>query len=157
CWTRNSVDRFILSELEKRGLRPAAEADRATLIRRLAFDLIGLPPTPKEVDDYVADGRSDAYERQVDRLLASPHSGERWGRHWLDLVRYVETSGHEFDYDIPFAWRYRDFVIRALNADVPYDRFVVEHIAGDLLEKPRIDPSNGQNESILGTTFYWFN
>src|SRR5262249_10368379 len=88
--------------------------------------------------------------------LASPLYGERWARHWLDLVRYVETSGHEFDYDIPFAWRYRDYVIRALNTDVPYDQFVIEHTAGDLLPEPRIGPSSGSNESIIGTSFFWF-
>ena len=97
----------------------------------------------------------DAYERLVDRLLASPHYGERWARHWLDLVRYAETAGHEFDYDIVNAFRYRDYVIRAFNADLPYDQFVVEQIAGDLLENPRRHPVDGFNESIIGTGFYF--
>ena len=123
------------------------------MIRRLSFDLIGLPPTPAEVEAFLADQRPDAYERLVDRLLASPHYGERWGRHWLDLVRYAETAGHEFDYDIPNALLYRDYVIRALNADVPYDRFVAEHLAGDLLDDPRRHPVERFNESIIATGF----
>ena len=110
--------------MEEHGLAPAPEADRRTLIRRLTFDLTGLPPTPGEIDAFLADRSPDAYERLVDRLLASPHYGERWGRHWLDLVRFAETAGHEFDYDIPNAFRYRDYVIRAFNADLPYDQFV---------------------------------
>ena len=154
AWPINAVDRFLLAKLEARGLKPAVEADRRTLIRRLTFDLIGLPPRPEEVDAFVVDDSPDAYERLVDRLLASPHYGERWGRHWLDLVRFSETSGHEFDYDIPLAYRYRDYVIRAFNADVPYDRFVVEHLAGDLLPEPRRDPTTGTNESVLGTGFF---
>ena len=132
--------------------RPTAR----TLIRRLTFDLIGLPPTPDEVEAFVDDPAPDAYEKLVDRLLASPHYGERWARHWLDLVRFAETSGHEFDYDIPLAYRYRDYVIRAFNADVPYDQFVVEHVAGDLLPEPRRDPATGTNESALGTGFFRF-
>ena len=128
---------------------------KRTLIRRLSFDLTGLPPTPGEVAAFLADPSPGAYERLVDRLLASPHYGERWARHWLDLVRYAETAGHEFDYDIPNAFRYRDYVIRAFNADLPYDQFVVEHIAGDLLDEPRRHPAEGFNESILGTGFYF--
>jgi hypothetical protein len=124
-------------------------------LRRLYFDLIGLPPTPEEVEAFVGDGDPQALERVVDRLLDSAHFGERWGRHWLDLVRYAESRGHEFDYDVPGAWHYRDYVIRALNADVPYDQFVVEHIAGDLLPQPRMNPEESFNESILGAGF-WF-
>jgi hypothetical protein len=154
-WPRNPIDRFILAVLEQHGLTPAVEADRRTLIRRLSFDLTGLPPAPAEVSAFVADTAPGAYERLVDRLLASPHYGERWARHWLDLVRYAETAGHEFDYDIPNAFRYRDYVIRAFNADLPYDRFVVEQIAGDLLEEPRRHPSQGFNESVIGTGFYF--
>ena len=154
AWSDNPVDRFLLAKLEAKGLKPAPEADRRTLIRRLTFDLIGLPPKPDEVESFVNDPAPDAFAKLVDRLLASPHYGERWGRHWLDLVRFAETSGHEFDYEIPLAYRYRDYVIRAFNADLPYDRFVVEHLAGDLLPEPRRDPVTGTNESILGTGFY---
>ncbi len=154
AWPINAVDRFLLAKLEAKGLKPAGEADRATLIRRLTFDLTGLPPRPPEVDAFVNDPAPDAYEKLVERLLASPHYGERWARHWLDLVRFAETSGHEFDYDIPLAYRYRDYVIRALNADVPYNRLVVEHVAGDLLPDPRRDPDTGTNESVLGTGFF---
>jgi len=154
AWPIQPLDRFLLARLETRGFKPAAEADRRTLIRRLSFDLTGLPPKPGEVEAFVADPAADAYERLVERLLASPHYGERWARHWLDLVRFSETSGHEFDYDIPNAFRYRDYAIRAFNADLPYDRFVVEHVAGDLLPDPRRDPASGTNESVLGTGFF---
>ena len=153
AWPRGAIDRFILAKLEAAGLQPAVEADRATLIRRLSFDLIGLPPTPDEVAAFVADDQPGATARVVDRLLASPHFGERWGRHWLDLMRYAESRGHEFDNDTPNAFQYRDYVIRALNADVPYDRFVAEHIAGDLLDEPRLGVDGG-NESVLGTGFW---
>ena len=155
AWPRGPVDRFILAKLEAKNLSPAPPADKRTLLRRVTFDLIGLPPTPAEIDAFLKGDASDAYEKVVDRLLASPQFGERWGRHWLDLVRYAETRGHEFDYPIPDAYQYRDYVIRALNADVPYDQFVTEQVAGDLLEKPRLNPTEGFNESILGTGF-WF-
>src|SRR5262249_28094818 len=122
---------------------------------RLTCDLTGLPPTPEEIDDFLDDKRPGAYERLVDRLLASPAYGERWGRHWLDLVRFAETSGHEVDGDIPRAAGYRDYGIRALNDDLPYDRFVVEPIAGDLLPSPRRHPLTRANESIAATGF-WF-
>ena len=112
-WARNPIDRFIQSALAEHGLTESPEADRRTLIRRLNFDLLGLPPTPSEVAAFVADPEPDAYEWLVDRLLASQHYGERWGRHWLDLVRFAETAGHEFDYDIVNAFGYRDYVIRA--------------------------------------------
>ncbi len=156
AWPINAVDRFLLAKLEAKGLKPAGEADRATLIRRLTFDLTGLPPKAAEIEAFVNDTTPDAYEKLVERLLASPHYGERWARHWLDLVRFAETSGHEFDYDIPLAYRYRDYVIRAFNADVPYNQLVVEHVAGDLLPDPRRDPSTGTNESVLGTGFFRF-
>ena len=149
------VDRFILARLRDQGLAPAGAADRRTLIRRLSFNLIGLPPTPEEVDAFLAEDTPDAWERVVDRLLDSPRYGERWARHWLDLVRYAETHGHEFDYPIRHAWQYRDYVVRALNADVPYDHFITEHIAGDLLKIPRRHPTEGYDESIIGTGF-WF-
>ncbi|WP_435009281.1 PSD1 and planctomycete cytochrome C domain-containing protein [Tundrisphaera lichenicola] len=154
AWPINPVDRFLLAKLEAKGIKPAGEADRPTLIRRLSFDLTGLPPRPDEVRAFVDDPAPDAYEKLVDRLLASPHYGERWARHWLDLVRFSETSGHEFDYEIPEAYRYRDYVIRAFNLDLPYDQFVVEHLAGDLLANPRREPGTGNNESILGTGFF---
>ena len=154
AWPINDVDRFILAKLEAKGLQPAPEADRRTLIRRITFDLIGLPPRPEEVEAFVGDESSNAYEKLVDRLLASPQYGERWARHWLDLVRFSETSGHEFDYEIPLAYRYRDYVIRAFNADLPYDRFVVEHVAGDILPSPRRDPATGLDESTLATGFF---
>ncbi len=154
AWPITAVDRFVLARLEAKGLRPAAEADRRTLIRRVTFDLIGLPPTPAEVEAFASDPAADAYEKVVERLLASPHHGERWARHWLDLVRFAETSGHEFDYEIPAAYRYRDYAIRAFNADLPYDKFVVEHVAGDLLPEPRRNPVDGANESVLATGFF---
>jgi hypothetical protein len=130
-WCRNEVDRFVLAKLEAEGLTPAPEADRATLIRRATFDLTGLPPTPAEVDAFVRDPSPDAYEKLIDRLLASPRYGERWARHWLDLVRYAESDGFKQDAYRPNAWRYRDYVIRSFNADKPYDRFVCEQLAGD--------------------------
>jgi hypothetical protein len=155
AWPRDPVDRFILAKLEEKGLRPAAPAERRVWLRRVAFDLTGLPPTPEEIDAFVKDESPDAHEKVVDRLLESPHFGERWARHWLDLVRYAETRGHEFDPNIPNAYQYRDYVIRALNADVPYKQFVVEHVAGDLLPNPRRHPVEGFNESIIGSGF-WF-
>ena len=155
AWVRDPVDRFILAKLEAKSLSPAPSADKRVLLRRLYFDLIGLPPSPEQVAAFVKDESADAYEKVVDRLLASPQFGERWARHWLDLVRYGESRGHEFDYTIPNAYEYRDYVIRAFNADVPYNQFVTEHFAGDLLPKPRLNPKDGFNESIIGTGF-WF-
>jgi cytochrome c553 len=153
-WPATAPDHFILAELERAGLRPAPDADRETLLRRLSIDLTGLPPTPAERATFLADTSPDAWSRAIDRLLASPRFGERWARHWLDLVRYAETYGHEFDFEIPDAWRYRDYVVRAFNANVPYDRFVAEQIAGDLLPDARPDPNTGLNESPLGTAFW---
>jgi hypothetical protein len=133
AWIRNDIDRFILARLEADGLVPAPEADRVALIRRATYDLTGLPPTPAEVDAFLADHDPHAWERVVDRLLASQHYGERWGRHWLDLVRYADTNGFERDGDKPGTWRYRDWVIGAMNQDKPYDRFITEQLAGDEL------------------------
>jgi hypothetical protein len=133
AWVRNSIDAFILQRLHQDGLRPAAEADRLTLIRRLSFDLTGLPPTPAEVTAFVNDPSADAYERLVERLLASPHYGEQWGRHWLDVVRYAETEGFEYDRQHSGAWRYRDYVVRSFAQDRPFDRFIQEQLAGDEL------------------------
>ncbi len=134
AWPVTAVDRFILAQLEAKSLKPAPQADKLVLLRRVYFDLVGLPPSVEELDAFVKDESPQALEHVVDRLLGSIHFGERWGRHWLDLVRYAETRGHEFEPIIPNAWQYRDYVIRALNADVPYDRLLKEHIAGDLLE-----------------------
>jgi hypothetical protein len=128
---RTPIDAFVLARIEAHGLRPAPPADRTSLIRRLTYDLTGLPPSPAEVDAFVADRSADALEVLTDRLLASPHYGEKWGRHWLDLVRYGETNGYERDSEKPFAWRYRDYVVSVLNQDQPYDQFVREQIAGD--------------------------
>jgi len=130
-WVRGPIDAFVLAKLEAEGLAPAPEADRRTLIRRLSYDLTGLPPSPQEVEAFVGDESTDAYERLVDRLLASPHYGEAWGRHWLDLVGYGETNGYERDSAKPFVWRYRDYVIAAFNDDKPYDQFIHEQLAGD--------------------------
>jgi len=154
-WPAGDIDRFVLARLEAHGLQPAQDADRATLIRRLTFDLTGMPPTIAEVDAFVSDRSDDAYEKVVDRLLASQHFGERWARHWLDLVRYAETYGYEHDWPIPLAWRYRDYAIRMFNADVPYDQIIREHLAGDLLDNPRRHPIENYNESIIGTG-YWY-
>ena len=154
-WSNQPIDRFILTAMERRGLTPAEDADRATLLRRVHFDLVGLPPTPETVDRFLEDDRADAYERVVDELLESPRFGEHWGQYWLDLVRYAETCGHEFDYPIPHAWRYRDWVIQAINDDVPYDRFVLEQLAGDLVEQPRYNADTGANDSIAGTGMWY--
>jgi Protein of unknown function (DUF1549)/Protein of unknown function (DUF1553) len=132
-WAVNPIDAFIAQKLEAKGLGFSPAADRVTLLRRVTFDLIGLPPTPEEVDAFVADKSQNAYEKVVDRLLASPHYGERWARHWLDLARYAESEGFKADETRPNAWRYRDYVIQSLNQNKPYDRFVKEQIAGDEL------------------------
>jgi len=156
-WPTDNFDRYVLAKLEAQGLRPNPDADRAALIRRAYFTLVGLPPEPERVEAFVSDPATDSevLAKLIDELLESPHFGERWARHWLDLVRYAETLGHEFDYPLHNAWKYRDYVIRAFNADVPYDQFVREHLAGDLLPNPRRNPETGTNESILGTGF-WF-
>jgi hypothetical protein len=155
-WVRSPVDAFVLSKLEQRNLEPAPPAEKRDLIRRATFDLIGLPPEPGDVDAFLADNSPDAFKRVVDRLLESPHYGERWARHWLDLVRYAETNGHEYDNDKPAPWRYRDYVIRAFNQDLPYNQFVREHLAGDLLPRKRFTADGAYEESALGTGFLWF-
>jgi hypothetical protein len=137
AWVQTPVDAFILAGLQKAGLKPAPRADRATLIRRITFDLTGLPPTLQETDAFVADKSPRAWEKVVDRLLASPHYGEQWGRHWLDVVRFAESDGYEYDMHRPDAWRYRDYVIQSFNDDKPYDAFVKEQLAGD-----EMDPAN---------------
>jgi hypothetical protein len=155
-WPASAIDRFVLARLEEKQLTPAPPADKRTLIRRVTFDLTGLPPTPHEVEDFLADTSPNAYAKVVDRLLASPHYGERWARHWLDLVRYAETNGHEFDNDKIDAWRYRDYVIRAFNQDLPYNQFVKEQIAGDLLHEKRLSLDGAYQESPIGTSIFWF-
>jgi hypothetical protein len=142
----NPIDHFVLNKLLELGLEPSSEADRRTLIRRVHFDLLGLPPTPEEVDEFVADPREDAYERLVDRLLASPHLGERWARHWMDVVHFAESHGHDQDRPRPTAWPYRDYLIRSFNEDKPYSQFVAEQVAGDVLF-----PQNPQ--AIVATGF----
>jgi hypothetical protein len=133
--SKNPIDEFLLVRLQREGIAYSAEADRKTLIRRLHFDLIGIPPTPGEVDDFKNDSEPQAYERLVDRLLASPHYGERWARHWLDVVHYGDTHGYDKDQPRPHAWRYRDYLIRAFNEDIPYARFIKEQLAADVLSE----------------------
>jgi hypothetical protein len=133
AWPVNPIDYFVLAKLEAAGLEPAPPASREQLIRRVAFDLIGMPPAPAEIEAFVQDPSANAYEKVIDRLLESPHYGERWGRHWLDVARFAESNGYEYDEIRPDAWRYRDYVIQSFNADKPYDRFIREQIAGDEL------------------------
>ena len=136
-WARNAIDTFVMARLESEGLRPNPEADSVSLQRRVTLDLTGLPPTVEEVDAFLADKRSDAYERLVDRLMDSQHYGERVGQNWLDLARYADTSGYHFD-GVRFMWLWRDWVIDAFNADKPFDQFTVEQLAGDLLPNPSV-------------------
>ena len=137
-WVRNPIDRFVLARSEKEGLKPSPVASKETLIRRVSLDLTGLPPTPAEVDEFVTDARADAYERLVDRLLTSPRYGERWATPWLDLARYGDSNGLRDDRQ-RVAWPYRDWVIRALNRNMPFDQFTIEQLAGDLLPNATID------------------
>ena len=154
-WSVHPVDRFILARLEAEGLQPAAPAEPQVWLRRVHWTLTGLPPEPANVVAFLANPSLEARARVVDALLASPRFGERWARHWMDLVRFADSYGHEQDYTIPYAWRYRDYLIRAFNADVPYDVFVQEHMAGDLLPNPRRHPGIGFNESVLATGFWY--
>ncbi|HKE02484.1 MAG TPA: DUF1549 and DUF1553 domain-containing protein [Blastocatellia bacterium] len=144
-WIKTPIDQFILARLEKEGLRPSPEADRETLLRRLSLDLVGLPPTIEEIESFLNDKSSDAYQKQVERLLASPHYGELWGRHWLDAARYADSDGYEKDKPRR-VWFYRDWVINSLNSDKPYDQFIIEQIAGDL-------PPNATQDRIVATGF----
>ncbi len=144
-WGNNPIDALVLARLDREGLKPSPEADRVTLLRRLSLDLIGLPPTPAEVDAFLADRSPDAYRKQVERLLASAHYGERWARHWLDGARYADSDGYEKDKP-RFVWAYRDWVINALNRDLPYDRFIIEQVAGDLLP-------NATQDQLIATGF----
>ncbi len=154
AWPSGAVDRFLLAAMEARGLRPSGDADRRTLLRRATFLLTGLPPTPQEVEAFVGDTEPGAWAKVVDRLLGSPQFGETWARHWMDLMRFAETHGSEGDPDIPDAWRYRDYLVRAFNADVPLDRLIREHVAGDLLETPRRNAAEGVDESIIGLAHF---
>ena len=146
AWVKNPIDLFILSSLEEANFPHAPEAARIALIRRVTFDLTGLPPTPLEVETFLEDPCPDAYERLVDRLLASPRYGERWAQHWLDLAHYADSNGFELDAERPDAWRYRDWVVNALNADMPYDRFLGLQLAGDELEP-------GNSDALIATGF----
>ncbi len=147
AWVRNPIDSFVLANLEEHNVRPSPEADRATLLRRLSLDLLGLPPTPRQLVAFLSDRRPGAYDRLVDRLLASPAYGERWGRHWLDLARYADSDGYEKDRQRPHAWRFRQWVISALNEDMPFDQFTLEQLAGDLLSDPT-------TEQLVATGFH---
>lgn len=146
-WLSNDVDRFVLAKLEKAGLQPAPKASKKVLIRRLYYGLTGLPPTTKQVAAFMQDASPDAYQQLVDQLLASPHYGEKWGRHWLDVVRYAESNSFERDATKPFVWRYRDYVIRSFNDDKPYDQFLTEQLAGDEVDNPT-------SQSIIATGYY---
>lgn len=146
AFVRNPIDNFIAARLEKENIKPSPEADRSTLLRRVSLDLTGIPPSPSEVKDLIADTSPDAYEKVVDRLLASPHYGERWGRHWLDVARYADSDGYTIDSPRQI-WKYRDWVIQALNRDMPFDRFVIEQIAGDLLP-------NATTDQLIATGFH---
>jgi hypothetical protein len=150
-WSDNPVDRFIAARRQVAGLKPVREADKVTLLRRVTFDLVGLPPTPEEIGAFLADERPDAYERLVERLLASPHYGECWGRHWMDVVHYADTAGDNADYPVPEARLYRDWIINAFNADKPYDQFLREQLAGDILAKE--GPREKYAEQVVATTF----
>ena len=134
AWVKTPIDAFVLAQLKNAGLKPAPQADRATLIRRVTYDLHGLPPTPEEIDAFVRDPSASAWEKVVDRLLASPRYGEQWGHHWLDVVRFAESDGYEYDTHRPDAYRYRDYVVRSFNEDKPYDQFVKEQLAGDEMD-----------------------
>lgn len=153
-WSAHPVDQFLQSKWEEAGLRPAPDADRRTLIRRLSYVLHGLPPAQNDIEEFLNDTQPRAFERLVDRFLAAPAFGEHWARHWMDLVRYAESHGSEGDPEIPHAWKYRDYLIRAFNQDVSYDQLIREHVAGDLLQQPRLNSELGLNESAIGTA-HW--
>ncbi len=150
----NEIDDFVFAKLESQNLKPAPQANKNTLIRRVSYILTGLPPTPEKIKEFINDTSTEAYEKMVDSYLNSNSFGERWARHWMDIVRYAETKGHEFDYPIIGAWKYRDYLIRAFNKDIPYDQLVKEHLAGDLIEDVRWNPETGVNESQIGTSFF---
>jgi len=151
AWPKSPVDNFILAKLEEKGIAPAVPADKLALLRRATFDLTGLPPTPNEIDDFLSDHSAGAFAKVVDRLLASPRYGERWGRHWLDVARYADSTGADEDIRYPYAWRYRDYVIDAFNRDLPYNQFLMEQLAGDLLPPDESDKVN--RRGIVATGF----
>ena len=153
-WVANPIDAFILARLEEKGLRPAPLASRRALLRRLYFGLIGLPPTPEDMDRFLEDASPQAYSRAVERLLADSRYGERWGRHWLDLVRYADTRGGGLEYPRAHMWRYRDYVIRAFNQDRPYDRFIKEQVAGDAFRSYGDEGKIGASFLTLGAVSY---
>lgn len=148
AWPRSEVDRFLLAAMEERGIIPVSDADKRALVRRLYFDLIGLPPTPKQVEAFLTDDSNDATAKLIDTLLASPHFGERWGRHWLDVSRFGESNGMERNFTYPHAWKYRDYVIASFNRDKPYDQFVREQIAGDLLAEKDAPGTTAEERSV---------
>jgi len=152
AWSKSPLDRFVLAELEKKGLSPARPASKLALLRRATFDLTGLPPTETEIEDFLADRSPNAFARVVDRLLASPRYGERWGRHWLDVVRYADSAGADEDIRYPYAYRYRDYVIEAFNKDLPYNEFIKQQLAGDLL--PATKPGEVNTTGIIATGFF---
>ena len=154
-WVKSSIDAFVLEKMIEKGLSPSNPAQKEALIRRAYFDLTGLPPSPTDTKAFLQDNSPNAFEKVINKLLDSSSFGEKWARHWLDLVRYGDSRGHEFDATIPNAFQYRDYVIRAFNSDVPYNQFVKEHLAGDLISNPRLHPVEGWNESILGTGFLY--
>lgn len=149
-WVRNDIDRFVLAELQRHNMQPAPIADKLTLLRRAHFDLLGLPPRPEDVQAFLADESPEAFDRVIDQLLASPHYGERWGRHWLDLVRYATTNGADENHALPNAWRYRDWVVRMLNQDLPFDQFLIQQLAGDLLPAPTNELAAGDQLTATG-------
>ncbi len=149
-WARNEIDAFVLSKLERSGLKPSRPASPRELLRRVYLDLTGLPPSPEEIDEFLKNPSEAAYAKVVDRLLASQHYGERWGRHWLDLARFADSGGYEFDYDRPHAWRYRDYVIRSFNEDKPYNRFIIEQLASDQLDGVDV---KAKPEALVATGF----
>ena len=150
------IDSFIRARLDEEGLLPSEKTDKRTWLRRVTYDLIGLPPSLEEIKSFLGDQSESSHEKVVDRLLSSSHFGEKWARHWMDLVRYAETCGHEFDYPLENPHEYRDYLIRAFNEDVPYDQLLKEHVAGDLIKTPRIHSIDKFNESIIGTGFWYF-
>lgn len=154
AWSEKPIDRFILAKLEEQKLQPAPPAERQTLVRRLSFALQGLPPTSDVVETFLQDESADAYEKLVERLLSSPHFGERWARHWMDVIRYSDTYGYEWDIPAKGSWRYRDYLTRAFNNDIPFDQLIREQIAGDLLDQPRINAEAQINESLIGVMFF---
>ena len=154
--TLDPIDSFIRARLDEEGLLPSKKADNRTWLRRVTYDLIGLPPSLEEIKSFLGDQSESSHEKVVDRLLSSSHFGEKWARHWMDLVRYAETCGHEFDYPLENPHEYRDYLIRAFNEDVPYDQLLKEHVAGDLIKTPRIHSIDKFNESIIGTGFWYF-